>query len=39
MSDQDKLPEPSPQEQKEADKKIEDWFSKNGYPSPKPEKQ
>lgn len=35
----DPLPEPTPEEKKKADQEIEDWLSKNGYPSPKPEKQ
>lgn len=33
------LPEPTPDEKEKADKEVNDWLSKNGYPSPDPKKQ
>lgn len=32
--DKDKLPEPTPEEKKEADKEVEEWLRKQGYPKP-----
>lgn len=35
----DDVPLPTPDEQKEAEKKVDDWLKDNGYPSPDPKKQ
>jgi hypothetical protein len=39
MGDKDKLPEPSSEEEKKAEKEVSDWLSKQGYPNPDPKKQ
>lgn len=37
--DKDKLPPPTPDEEKKAEKDVADWLGKNGYPNPDPKKQ
>lgn len=39
MGDKDKLPPPTPDEEKKAEKEVNDWLSKQGYPSPDSKKQ
>ena len=37
--DPDPLPDPTPEEAKQAEKDVKDWLGKNGYPDPDPKKQ
>jgi hypothetical protein len=39
MGKPEDVPPPTKEEQKDAEKKVEDWLKDNGYPSPDPRKQ
>jgi hypothetical protein len=39
MGKDDKLPPPTPEEEKKAEETVKDWLAKQGYPDPDPKKQ
>ncbi len=36
---EDKLPDPTPEQEKEAETSVKDWLKKQGHPSPDPKDQ